>query len=57
MNVEWLGDDEKCGECMCNGYDKKENCYVCNNPYSENYGLMTSYEDGCENFMRKLGVW
>lgn len=29
---------------------KKEKCYVCSNKESENYGLMTYYDETCEDF-------
>ena len=29
---------------------KKEKCYVCSNKESENYGLMTYYDETCEKF-------
>lgn len=50
MSKEWYGDEDKCGECAYNHYDKKEKCWVCGNPESENYGLMTAYDDSCEEF-------
>lgn len=49
MSREW-DEDEQCGKCAYNIYDKKEKCYICNNRASENYGLMTYYDDTCEDF-------
>ncbi len=53
MSKEWWGDDDKCGECIYNKYDNREKCYVCSNRESENYGLMTAYDDCCEEHERR----
>lgn len=52
MSKEWY-DEDMCGECEFNYYDKKEGCFVCNNWESDNYGLRTSYDDVCEEFSKK----
>lgn len=50
MSREW-DEEEMCGKCAYNTYDKKkERCYVCSNKESENYGLMTYYDETCEDF-------
>lgn len=49
MSREW-DEEEQCGKCAYNTYDKKERCYVCSNKESENYGLMTYYDETCEDF-------
>ncbi len=50
MSREW-DEEEMCGKCSYNTYDKKkEKCYVCSNKESENYGLMTYYDETCEKF-------
>ena len=42
MSKDWWGDD-----------DNREKCYVCSNRESENYGLMTAYDDCCEEHERR----
>lgn len=53
MSKDWWGDDDKCGECIYNKYDNREKYYVCSNRESENYGLMTAYDDCCEEHERR----
>lgn len=42
-----------CGECRYNSYNQDIGDYVCDNTYSENYGMDTLYDDSCEDFEEK----
>lgn len=46
-------ENECCGSCTYSEYDREEGQWGCVNPESEGYGLLTAYDDGCEEWEEK----
>lgn len=44
---------ECCGTCCYNKKDWQTKEFCCGNEDSENYGLQTFYDDGCEDWEEK----
>lgn len=54
---EWKMKDEKCcGTCRYNGYISEYGTWGCDCPESGAYGLLTAYDDCCEEWEEKSNV-
>lgn len=45
--------EQCCGTCIYNNYNRQEGAWECINADSEGYGLLTAYDDSCEEWEEK----